>query len=252
MSGEIDLKGVAVFVMLACTLAAGLGFVSPVLAMFAPLIAAFLTTKYVTGEDLRAFGIAKGSLAFYLWALAYPLIIIVLTSPFLFIPGLPREEPYLPLVFPSVPILVAAPFINFIPAFGEEYGWRGFLTSKLKDKYGILIAFIVTGVIWNFWHFFVYPTILLSGQIPPDLVSHAGSMVRSILISCYLGWLTVKSKSVFPAALCHGAINAYINMIIFVVPGTPLWFINLVIILPLLLVAAITYYDLRRGSSRLA
>lgn len=48
-----------------------------------------------------------------------------------------------PLVY-----LVALPF----GPLGEELGWRGFALPRLLSRYGPVIASLVLGVLWTFWH----------------------------------------------------------------------------------------------------
>lgn len=44
-----------------------------------------------------------------------------------------------------------APVINAIPAFGEEYGWRGYLQWKLRPL-GWPKMLLITNVLWGVWH----------------------------------------------------------------------------------------------------
>ncbi|NIQ32312.1 MAG: CPBP family intramembrane metalloprotease domain-containing protein, partial [Nitrososphaeria archaeon] len=52
------------------------------------------------------------------------------------LPNVPTAEE-IPVYF-LVINLILAPFVNFIPAFGEEYGWRGFLLPKLIGRFDLL------------------------------------------------------------------------------------------------------------------
>jgi membrane protease YdiL (CAAX protease family) len=47
--------------------------------------------------------------------------------------------------------LTVAPVINAVFAFGEEFGWRGYLLPRLRPL-GQFQAAIVVGVIWGLWH----------------------------------------------------------------------------------------------------
>ncbi len=42
--------------------------------------------------------------------------------------------------------------ISGLYMFGEEYGWRGFLQSRLQNKFGKRIGVLLVGVIWGLWH----------------------------------------------------------------------------------------------------
>src|SRR5699024_7537754 len=59
-------------------------------------------------------------------------------------------------------VVVAACFINLIPALGEEIGWRGWLTPQLLPL-GVVPTIIITGIIWGLWH---TPVLLLGHNYP--------------------------------------------------------------------------------------
>ena len=47
--------------------------------------------------------------------------------------------------------MLLASFLAIVIAFGEEYGWRGYLQSELF-KLGPMRGVLVLGVIWGAWH----------------------------------------------------------------------------------------------------
>jgi uncharacterized protein len=59
---------------------------------------------------------------------------------FITVPGLPLNWPL---------ALLAVILVN---GFGEETGWRGFLTEHLLTNYGRFRATLVVAVLWAFWH----------------------------------------------------------------------------------------------------
>ena len=107
--------------------------------------------------------------------------------------------------------LTYAPFINAIPALGEEIGWRGFLYPQLRAKYGRTAGRILGGVIWGAFH---WPLIWLIGyEYGTDYI---GFPVIGMLLFCVctiaLGilcdWLRERSGSIWLPSLFHGAFNA--------------------------------------------
>ncbi len=97
-------------------------------------------------------------------------------------------------------------FINLVPALGEELGWRGWLLPKLMPL-GTVPALLVTGVIWGLWH---APLILLGYNYPdaPGWLGLTAMVGMCIPVGAVFGWLRLRSGSVWPAALAHGAFNA--------------------------------------------
>ena len=124
---------------------------------------------------------------------------------------------------PPVPVLISAtfasaltiaPFINMIPAFGEELGWRGMLFPTLAELMSKRSAALVTGVIWGLWH---APAIAMGHNYGMGYEGFpiAGILTMTLLctaMSCWLSLLRARSGSVWPCALAHGAFNAVANI----------------------------------------
>ncbi len=43
-------------------------------------------------------------------------------------------------------------FLSFLPFFGEEYGWRYYLTPALQSRFGARRGALAVGVLWGLWH----------------------------------------------------------------------------------------------------
>ena len=230
--------------------------------MFSPALGAILATKLVEHSSLRTNGIAKGKLRYYLIAWAYPIIFILIGLVFITLLGtgtvnfnnLATAVPTIPGMSSSTLLALAAanlllaPFINFIPALGEEYGWRGFLQPTLIKRFGLTSGLTLAGLIWGLWH---APIILQGYNYPqhPDLIGVSFFTLWTILVGYFLGWVRIKSNSCLPAALGHGAINAYVGFGLILAPakdellGLPL---GLPAFLALALIAALLLRDLRK------
>lgn len=102
--------------------------------------------------------------------------------------------------------LFAGLTINALAAFGEEYGWRNYLVSAMCDK-SFWTVCLFTGVVWGIWHF---PFILMGHNYPDHRVAGVFMMVLFCLaVSPVELYLVLKSRSMFPAAIFHGTINAF-------------------------------------------
>ena len=110
--------------------------------------------------------------------------------------------------------LVVAPFINMIPAFGEELGWRGMLYPTLAELMPKRSAVLATGIVWGLWH---APIIAMGHNYGMGYEGFpvAGIVTMTLLctaMSCWLSLLRMRSDSVWPCALAHGAFNAVANI----------------------------------------
>lgn len=103
-------------------------------------------------------------------------------------------------------VVVASWCINLLPALGEEIGWRGWLTPQLLPL-GVIPTILITGVMWGLWH---TPLMLLGHNYPdlPGWLSVIFMVVFCTLVGGVLAWLTIRTNSVWPAALGHSTINA--------------------------------------------
>jgi len=218
------------------TLASGL----LILLMFTPAIANVLT-RGITGEgwpntllrpNLRC------GWPFYLAALTFPALAILGGGAiyYLLFPSrfdLPmtyaREElgkiavgeatnPWSFITIQTV-CVIATSLLNIHLNFGEEFGWRAYLQQKLMPL-GPRKAVLLVGVIWAVWH---WPATFLGLNY---LFGYWGEPVTGPLLwvwcllpaSTIYGWLTLRSGSVWPAAIAHGVNNAC--------SGLMLWFLR--------------------------
>ncbi|MBU2650031.1 MAG: CPBP family intramembrane metalloprotease [Bacteroidetes bacterium] len=95
-----------------------------------------------------------------------------------------------------------------ILTLGEELGWRGYLQEKLLRKYGLIWGFIFLGAIWGYWHL---PIILMGYNFPSQPVLGALILmpVGTIFIGTFLGWIYLRSKSIWMPALAHASLNLF-------------------------------------------
>jgi membrane protease YdiL (CAAX protease family) len=96
--------------------------------------------------------------------------------------------------------------MNGLPALGEELGWRGLLQGALIDKLGLTRGVALLGLVWSFWHL---PSLLAGYNFPehPLLGGFVLFPLQLVGSSFVLAWLTLRGRSFWPAALCHGSVN---------------------------------------------
>jgi len=100
---------------------------------------------------------------------------------------------------PSMLMLSLA--IYFVTAMGEEIGWRGYLVPKLNELFGFKKGALISGVIWALWHLPLFVAGYMSDisiwyQVPV-------LVLLCITLSYSMFYLSIKSKSVWPAILLH-------------------------------------------------
>lgn len=91
-------------------------------------------------------------------------------------------------------------------AFGEEYGWRGYLQKEWASSNDKIFPFIVIGAIWGWWHL---PGILLGHNYPdyPFLGGLILMPVLTLLFSIVFGFSFNKIKVIWIPVVFHGALN---------------------------------------------
>jgi membrane protease YdiL (CAAX protease family) len=94
-------------------------------------------------------------------------------------------------------------FVLFVLVVGEEIGWRGFLLRHLLHERSPLVAAILVGVVWAFWHAPLY--------FIPGMPSYGRSFLAfaawAMSLSFLLTWLWIGTRSVVLATVMHGSAN---------------------------------------------
>jgi membrane protease YdiL (CAAX protease family) len=97
-------------------------------------------------------------------------------------------------------------------ALGEEIGWRGFLVPELAKVVGFSGVGIISGLMWAAYHF----PVLLFADYNAGTPAWYGLTCFTVMVvadSFILAWLTLRSGSLWPAAIFHGSHNLFIQSI---------------------------------------
>ena len=130
--------------------------------------------------------------------------------------------PSLFIIVQAIQGILLAPIINSLAVLGEEFGWRAYLLPKLMPLGG-RNAMLIIGAIWGLWH---WPIIFMGYEYG---LSYPGApwlgaiifLWFTFIIGTYLGWLTLKTKNVWPAVIAHGSINGIAAIALLFVKGHP-------------------------------
>ena len=98
-------------------------------------------------------------------------------------------------------------------ALGEEIGWRGFLVPELSKVVSFTGVGIISGLMWAVYHF----PVLLFADYNAGTPAWYGLTCFTLMVvadSFILAWLTLRSGSLWPAAILHGSHNLFIQSIL--------------------------------------
>lgn len=92
-------------------------------------------------------------------------------------------------------------------AFFEEVGWRAWLLPRLAARLDARAAVLVTSFVWALWHVpFALAGIHHIDNASPVRVAISVPLA-SVGIGLVLGWLWMKTRSIWMVTLAHGAVN---------------------------------------------
>lgn len=92
-------------------------------------------------------------------------------------------------------------------AFFEEIGWRAWMLPRLVDHFGIREGVFISALIWALWHVpYVFGGIQHIEGVPPSVMLVV-IPIGLLGAGCVLGWLWLRSGSIWIVSLGHGALN---------------------------------------------
>ena len=115
------------------------------------------------------------------------------------------------LLIAGVQSVLLAPILAIVIAFGEEYGWRGYLQNELF-KMGRVRGVLLLGIIWGAWH---WPLILMGYNYPGHPL--LGLLLMALYttgLAIVLGYAVLKTGSVLLSAYLHALNNQVVAFII--------------------------------------
>jgi membrane protease YdiL (CAAX protease family) len=135
------------------------------------------------------------------WYLA--LLIPVVWAPATVAIAVALGEPTTGLFDKIFPAILIVPLVVLLPAFIEEFAWRGFVLPRLMSAMSPLQAALVLAVPWTLIHVFLF----LPGQ-QYDFLAIWGLVLSIFAYSILLTWIYVGTGgSVLMTALVHAGLN---------------------------------------------
>ena len=180
-----------------------------ILGMYAPAAAAVIMRRFISKEPLRtSLGPVRHRLRYFAVALIAPALTIALLINLSVGFHLAHFHAGANVVALVVGLGLNALTLNAVFAFGEEYGWRGYLLPKLLPL-GEVRAAVIVGLIWGVWH----APLLIAGLNYPGVnpwVAVAMFVPTAVLMSLLFTRVYVAAGcSVLVATVLHGSLNAY-------------------------------------------
>lgn len=139
--------------------------------------------------------------------LTVPLLVLTI----LYLLSLTDPE-YLPAFTTSdnrIGLVITGVVMGLAVGFFEELGWTGFVVPRLRQRYGLLAAGMIVGVVWGIWH---YPPFSPSGSdaevLPP--VIYLLVLLFSFLPAyrILLVWIYDRTQSLLLVVLMHAPLSA--------------------------------------------
>ena len=205
-------------------------YILGVFGMMTPSLANLLTrliTKEGFGRSYLGFK-TKGKIGYYaasvIVPIAYSAIACVLIWAF-FLNGISFSDTFTGSGLQTAGIfmlqLISSVMI-FFPAFGEEWGWRGYMMPKLFELMPKPAAIVVGGIIWGLWH---APLTIAGHNFGVDYPGYPFAGIGLMCLMCifmngFLTLLTEKTGSVYPAAFVHSLNNNMSAGVMFMLFGS--------------------------------
>ncbi len=212
--------------------------------MWAPALGNILT-RLVTGEGWKDVGLRphfKQGWRYWLAGWFLPAVTTLLGAALFFVlfpryfdsglslvhqqiaasPALSSFSPWIFITLQLVGGVLISPIANSLATFGEEFGWRAYLLPKLMPLGGRKATLLI-GLIWGVWH---WPVIFMGYEYGFKYPGYpwVGPLLFIWITFCFavfLGWLTLRSKSIWPAVIGHAAINGIAGAAALATTGQP-------------------------------
>jgi uncharacterized protein len=187
--------------------------------MWCPAVAAILT-RLITQRNLRGMGWVPRTPGLLGLAYILPLLYALPVYAIAWGADLGGFDPSKWAVEPGMAPIVGLMFIasfgaltGLISATGEEIGWRGLLVPELAKLTGFKNVALISGGVWAAWHMPLMIGADYHGEGTPIFYSLACFAAMIVALSFVMAWITLRSRSLWPAALLHSTHNLFVQNI---------------------------------------
>lgn len=231
------------------------------LAMIMVTVGTFLAGRYVFRDSFADAGWSLGKPIQYVLVIGLGVLLWVVPT----LTGLLVGSYSWPagLLVSQVALLFLIKFIGvLIPAFGEEFGWRGYLLPRLAQIHTPRKALLIQSVIWWAWHL---PAIVGIGFMAAGTGAGTGAgllitiiavilitLVPSVMHAVIYSYIWAKSRSLGVATVYHAiydSLRETMERTTGFVPITDLWTNVIITVIGLILLLKADWKTLLPGQS---
>ena len=199
-------------------------------AMLTPAAATLLMLLVVTREGRTrrgwaSLGLHRPGLGSWGPAVLVPLAVVAAGALVLLTTGAAAQRPdelsHIPTFLLPAALVLNIAYAGVTVSLTEEIGWRGYLLPRLS-RLGARRALVLSGLLHGLWHL---PVILLTDLYHPlgnRLVVIPLFLVTLAAAGVFLGWLRLRSGSIWPSVIAHSAHNVAVAWLGLSVTGNAL------------------------------
>jgi uncharacterized protein len=182
------------------------------LSMVMVTAATFIAGRFVFKDGFRNAGWNWGKPVHYIVVFLFALFIWLLPVVYEIVSGISKPHD----TIEAIPVFMMFLFrfvATLLPAFGEEFGWRGYMLPRLAEKLGAKKGLLIHAFIWWFWHL---PVIVGMGLNNNDVsgnqfinvaVIAVISIIPSMLHAVIFAFIWSKTKSLAVVTVYHAAFD---------------------------------------------
>jgi len=181
------------------------------LSMVMVAVGTFITGRYVFRDGFADAGWSWGKPRHYL--AVFGLVIFVWVVPTVLELALGMRSIPTGVIATEILAVFLLRFVaTLIPAFGEEFGWRGYMLPRLAQRYAVRRALLVQTFVWWAWHL---PTLVgfgartegVGGPVLGVAVVLLISIVPSMMHAVVYAYIWSSTQSLAVATAYHSAFD---------------------------------------------
>ena len=194
-SAELSMQGQ--FIVRAVITAAIFGGIPAIIAMVGRV-------QWGSGLGLRRTNplnlVAAAILGVSLWPVAHEIALLCQQYGLLTLnPDIVKKVDAIVKQFQAMPLWLILITFALVPAVFEELCFRGFLFASLRERLSGAWTVIVTALLFGFFHEVLFP----------------GKLIPTAVLGLVLGWVRLRTGSIFPGIVMHAVLDAFVFTIIY-------------------------------------